>query len=74
MICYAILLFQLFDMGTDLNFNRNAMHLAAWKSDVETIQLLVDAGNQYGLDLVNIISTGRGNYGKTRTLVECYFD
>ena len=62
------MLCQLFQMGTELNFSRNAMHLAAWKSDLESIHLLVDAGTQYGLDLANTISTGHGNFGKTRTL------
>lgn len=57
---------ELFQMRTELNFSRNAMHLAAWKqSDLETIELLVGAGKKYGLDLVNTISTGHGNYGKT---------
>ena len=54
-------------MGTGLNYSRNCVHLAAWKSDVESIQLLLNAGKKYGLDLVNVISTGHGNYGKTRT-------
>lgn len=44
------------------------MHLAAWKSDLDTIRLLVEAGNSFGLDLVNTIGKGNGNYGKTRTL------
>jgi len=44
------------------------MHLAAWKSDLETIRLLVEAGKEHDVDIVNSISTGKGNYGKTRTL------
>ena len=56
-------------MGTGLNYSRNCVHLAAWKSDIESMQLLLQAGRKYGLDLVNVISTGHGNYGKTRTYV-----
>ena len=60
-------------MGSGLNYSRNCMHLAAWKSDVESITLLLDAGRKYGLDLANVISTGHGNYGKTRTSHLLYF-
>lgn len=58
---------KLVRVGTDGNFTKNALHLAAWKGDPESICLLVEAGTKYGLDLVNTISTGEGNYGKTRT-------
>lgn len=54
------------EVGTDGNFTKNALHLAAWKGDVESIELLINAGIKHGLDLVNVISTGEGNYGKTR--------
>ena len=57
---------QLVQLGMDGNFTKNALHLAAWKGDNESIELLIDAGRKYGLDLVNVISTGDGNYGKTR--------
>ncbi|CAB9514744.1 Exonuclease mut-7 [Seminavis robusta] len=52
-------------LGTDGNFTKNALHLAAWKGDLESIELLIDAGNKHGLDLVNVISTGEGNFGKS---------
>jgi hypothetical protein len=49
-------------------FNKNALHYAAWKGDLETISLLIDASNQYKneiKDIVNTISTGEGCYGKS---------
>ena len=52
---------KLVKLGTDGNYTKNALHLAAWKGDPESIELLIDAGNKYGLDLVNVISTGEGN-------------
>ena len=57
---------KLVEVGTDGNFTKNALHLAAWKGSVEAIELLVNAGKRHGIDLVNVISTGEGNYGKTR--------
>ena len=59
---------QLVRLGTEGNFTKNALHLAAWKGDPESIVLIVETGKKHGLDLVNVISTGEGNYGKTRTL------
>jgi len=59
---------ELFQLGTEVNFSRTAMHLACWKGDLELVELLIHAGNQHGMDLVNTISTGEGNKGKTRTL------
>jgi len=51
--------------GSDGHYTKNALHLAAWKGDIRSVQLLIDTGIKYKLDLVNIISTGIGNYGKT---------
>lgn len=45
--------------------DKNALHTAAWKGDLETITLLIERGNAFGLDLVNTVSVGSGNYGKT---------
>ena len=47
--------------------NKNALHYASWKGDLETINLLVNTGIQFQetKGLVNFISTGEGNYGKT---------
>ena len=49
----------------EVSFSRSPLHLAAWKSDLESIEVLIHAGNRFGLDLVNAIVTGNGNYGKT---------
>ena len=53
------------EIGTTGNFTKNALHLAAWKGDLESMMHLTNAGLQYNLDLVNNISIGEGNYGKT---------
>ena len=45
--------------------DKNALHTAAWKGDLETITLLIEKGNAFGLNLVNTVSVGSGNYGKT---------
>jgi hypothetical protein len=47
--------------------HKNALHLSAWRGDFETVQLLVETSKaEYsGLDIVNMISMGEGNYGKT---------
>lgn len=47
--------------------HKNALHLSAWRGDFETVQLLVETSKaEYpGLDIVNTISEGEGNYGKT---------
>lgn len=47
--------------------NKNALHYASWKGDLETVTLLVNTARQFSetKDLVNFISTGEGNYGKT---------
>eukprot|EP00978_Attheya_sp_CCMP212_P008909 scaffold21007_cov52-Attheya_sp.AAC.3 len=52
-------------VGTDGNFTKNALHLAAWKGDLESMSLLAEAGKSFDLDLINVISKGEGNYGKT---------
>mmetsp|Transcript_1248 Transcript_1248/g.1764 ORF Transcript_1248/g.1764 Transcript_1248/m.1764 type:complete len:925 (+) Transcript_1248:1276-4050(+) len=47
---------------------KNALHYAAWKGDLETITLLINASKKYEDELgnaVNIISTGEGNFGKS---------
>jgi len=47
--------------------NKNALHLAAWKGDLETVMILINACKQYKelQDVINTISCGEGNYGKT---------
>ncbi len=45
--------------------DKNALHIAAWKGDMEAMKLFIDKGKEFGLDLVNTISVGAGNYGKT---------
>jgi len=49
---------------------KNAMHYAAWKGDIGTIDLLIGAGERWrdqmdGEEVVNTVSTGKGNYGKS---------
>lgn len=56
---------SLMAVGKDGNFTKNALHLAAWKGDLKSIEYLVEAGNKFGLDLVNRVSIGEGNYGKS---------
>ena len=51
--------------GKDGSFTKSAMHNAAWKGDLESVVMLVEAGNKFGRDLLNEVSTGDGNYGKT---------
>lgn len=47
--------------------DKNALHLSAWRGDFETVKLLVETSQKYcpELDIVNRISKGSGNYGKT---------
>lgn len=47
--------------------DKNALHVCAWRGDFEAVQLIVEtAKSRYpGLDIVNMISRGGGNYGKT---------
>jgi len=57
--------------------DKNALHIAAWKGDMEAMKLLIDRGKEFGLDLVNKISVGAGNYGKTPvfySLTQCRGD
>ena len=66
MLYIVFLLFlQTMQVGTDGNFTKNALHLAAWKGDPESMSLLAEAGKSFDLDLINVISKGEGNYGKT---------
>lgn len=62
--CVYDLPYQIVQYEED-SFSRNLLHLAAWKSDLESIELLIRTGHRFGLDLVNDIVTGDGNYGKT---------
>jgi len=57
--------------------DKNALHTAAWKGDLEAITLLIERGNAFGLDLVNAVSLGSGNYGKSPifySLTQCRED
>jgi len=57
--------------------DKNALHTAAWKGDLETITLLIERGHAFGLDLVNSVSVGSGNYGKSPifySLTQCRED
>ena len=65
--------FMRVDAGTDderyaSEYNKNAVHYAAWKGDAETVTLLLNECKKYEDELgdaVNTISTGEGCYGKT---------
>jgi hypothetical protein len=35
---------------------KNALHVAAWKGDFETIQYFIDQGRRHKLDLINVVS------------------
>ena len=50
-----------------IDFNKNALHYAAWKGDIETMTLLINESKRFDAikDAVNIISKGEGCYGKT---------
>ena len=57
--------------------DKNALHIAAWKGDLESMTLLIEMGKRFDLDLVNMISVGEGNYGKTPifySLTQCRED
>ena len=38
---------------------------AAWKGDVESVLLIIEIGRKIGVDLIDSISIGVGNYGKS---------
>ena len=65
---------HMFEVQPDEGFSKNCLHLAAWRGDFETVQFLVESAQllqkegrfeTYDLDIVNMISKGDGNYGKT---------
>eukprot|EP00536_Pseudo-nitzschia_multiseries_P015314 jgi/Psemu1/41967/gm1.41967_g len=49
------------------NIDKNALHICAWRGDYETVVRLVNIANEHcpELDVVNLVSKGTGNYGKT---------
>jgi ankyrin repeat protein len=49
------------------NIDKNALHICAWRGDFETVVRLIEISNEHcpHLDVVNTISKGPGNYGKT---------
>jgi prolyl-tRNA editing enzyme YbaK/EbsC (Cys-tRNA(Pro) deacylase) len=65
---------DLMSLGKDGNYTKNALHLAAWKGDLESIVLLAEAGRQVNRDFINDISIGEGNYGKTPIFYAIYQD
>jgi prolyl-tRNA editing enzyme YbaK/EbsC (Cys-tRNA(Pro) deacylase) len=57
---------QLMKVNPKFGPDKNALHLSAWRGDMETVVLLVETAKQYeNLDIVNRVSVGSGNYGKT---------
>lgn len=51
--------------GTDGEFSKTPVHNAAWRGTTQVLDLFVNAGKKQGHDMINIISVGEGNYGKT---------
>ena len=49
------------------NIDKNALHICAWRGDFETVVRLIEVSTKHypQFDVVNIISKGPGNYGKT---------
>lgn len=44
---------------------KNILHRASWKGDIETVRIIINETRRRGIDIINSISTGIGNYGKT---------
>jgi len=55
------------EQGPRTNIDKNALHICAWRGDIETVVRLVELSNRHcpELDVVNLVSKGPGNYGKT---------
>ncbi len=55
------------EQNPNTNIDKNALHICAWRGDFESVVRLVEISNQRypELDVVNMISKGPGNYGKT---------
>jgi prolyl-tRNA editing enzyme YbaK/EbsC (Cys-tRNA(Pro) deacylase) len=58
---------QLFKISVQDGIGKNALHVCAWRGDFETVKLIVETAEELypALNLVNVISEGGGNYGKT---------
>lgn len=58
---------QLFKVFAEEGRDKNALHLCAWRGDFESVQLMVNTAKTLypDLDIVNTVSKGPGNYGKT---------
>eukprot|EP00535_Pseudo-nitzschia_heimii_P007369 CAMPEP_0197180700 /NCGR_PEP_ID=MMETSP1423-20130617/5219_1 /TAXON_ID=476441 /ORGANISM="Pseudo-nitzschia heimii, Strain UNC1101" /LENGTH=1221 /DNA_ID=CAMNT_0042630813 /DNA_START=314 /DNA_END=3979 /DNA_ORIENTATION=+ len=59
--------------------DKNALHICAWRGDIESVIRLVEVSNEHypHMDAVNIISKGHGNYGKSSifyALTQCRDD
>ena len=55
------------EQNPNTNIDKNALHICAWRGDFETVVRLIEISNERfpELDVVNMISKGPGNYGKT---------
>ena len=55
------------EQNPNTNIDKNALHICAWRGDFETVVRLVEISTERypHLDVVNMISKGPGNYGKT---------
>ncbi len=58
---------MLFEVSPEDGMDKNALHVCAWRGDLETVKLLVTTSKKLypNLDVLNIITKGMGNYGKT---------
>lgn len=58
---------HLLQVSEDDGLDKNALHLSAWRGDFDVVKLLVETAQKHcpALDVVNMISRGPGNYGKT---------
>lgn len=58
---------QLFKISVKDGMGKNALHVCAWRGDFETVKRIVETAKELypTLDVLNAISKGEGNYGKT---------
>lgn len=58
---------RLLQVSEHNGLDKNALHLSAWRGDLEVVQMLVETAQKEcpELDVVNMYSRGQGNYGKT---------
>lgn len=70
---------ELLKSKPEYGVSKTALHMAAWRGDIRSVQLLIDKSNQHcpEIDAINLISRSEGNYGKTAifyALTQCRED